>query len=132
MLSANLELREFPPFARVLLGGPDRNQYAAVNFGLMTVYQLIRDQTIRSQACSAVMLMIPRLEKDDWRIDDGCDNRTFVSPLLRAALLRGAATIDPIRYPPGYQNRRNSICDCPRRHCCTTRTTRPMCSPSPA
>lgn len=87
----------------VWLGGPDRNHYAAVNFGLMTVYQLIRDQTIRSQVSNSVMLMISRLQKDDWRIDDGYGNRTFVSPLLRAALLRGAATIDPAHYYPEFE-----------------------------
>ncbi len=87
----------------VWLGGPDRNHYAAVNFGLMTVYQLIRDQTIRSQVSNSVMLMISRLEKDDWRIDDGYGHRTFVSPLLRAALLRGAATISPVRYYAEYE-----------------------------
>lgn len=87
------------PFGQeVWLGGPDRNHYAAVNFGLMTVYQLIRDQTIRSQVSNSVLLMVSRLEKDAWRIDDGYGNRTFVSPLLRAALLRSAATIEPGRY----------------------------------
>lgn len=92
------------PFGQeVWLGGPDRNHYAAVNFGLMTVYQLIRDQTIRSQVSNSVMLMVSRLEKDDWRIDDGYGNRTFVSPLLRAALLRGAATIDPAHYYPEFE-----------------------------
>jgi len=91
------------PFGKeVWLGGPDRNHYAAVNFGLLTVYQLIRDQAIRSQVSNSVMLMISRLQKDDWRIDDGYGNRTFVSPLLRAALLRGAATIDPAHHYPEY------------------------------
>lgn len=86
----------------VWLGGPSRDHYAAVNFGLMTVYQLVRDQGIRSQISNSITLIMDRLERDDWRIDDGQGNRTFLSPLLRTALLRSAATINPVRFRKAF------------------------------
>ncbi len=87
----------------VWLGGPSRDHYAAVNYGLMTTYQLVRDQTIRSQISNTVTLILNRLEMDGWRIDDGQGNRTYVPPLLQAALLRSAATINPARYRKEFE-----------------------------
>ena len=91
--------------SEVWLGGPSRDHYAAVNYGLMTTYQLVRDQTIRSQISNTVTLMLNRLEKDGWRIDDGQGNRTYVTPLLQAALLRSGATINPARFRKEFELR---------------------------
>lgn len=87
----------------IWLGGPSRDHYAAVNYGLMTVYQLVRDQTIRSQVSNTMTLILDRLEKDGWRIDDGQGNRVFVSPLLQTALLRSGATLNPNRFRKAFE-----------------------------
>ncbi len=87
----------------VWLGGPSREHYAAVNFGLMTVYQLVRDQAIRSQISNSVAMIIDRLERDGWRIDDGQGNRIFLTPLLHTALLRSAATVNPARFRKAFE-----------------------------
>jgi hypothetical protein len=89
----------------VWLSGPSRDHYAAVNFGLMTVFQLVRDQAIRSQISNSVTLIIDRLERDGWRIDDGHGNRTFLTPLLHTALLRSAATINPGRFRKEFETK---------------------------
>lgn len=83
----------------VWLGGPSREQYSGVNFGLMWVYLLVQRETaIRARAAGAIELMLERLEQDDGRIDDGQGNRTFVTPLLETTLLRSGATVNATKY----------------------------------
>ncbi len=89
----------------IWLGGPSRDHYAAVNFGLMTVYQLVRDQTIRSQVSNSMTLLLDRLDRDGWRIDDGRGHRTFVTPLLQTALLRSGTTLNPGRFRRLYESK---------------------------
>ena len=71
----------------VWLGGPSRDQYAALNFGFVTVLQLVRrDVRIRQRVATNVTLMLDRIEDDGGRMDDGHGHVTFITPALHAAL----------------------------------------------
>ena len=82
----------------VWLGGPSRDAYAAVNFGLASTWQQIRDPSIRSRASNIVCRLLNRIIEDDWQLNDGQGHVTFITPALSAALLRTGATIRPDLY----------------------------------
>ena len=87
----------------VWLGVPNRQDYSAVNLGLATTWFYIRDAKIRGQVSNLVLQVVRRLEFDGWRIDDGKGHVTFADPLLAAAWLRTAATIQPRDYGEKYE-----------------------------
>ncbi len=93
----------------VWLGGPDRVDYSGVNLGLATAWYYIRDPKIRGQISNIVQLVVGRMEEDGWRLDDGKGNVTFVDPILAAAWLRTAATVDPRRFGSRYEQRVTDI-----------------------
>lgn len=93
----------------VWLGGPSRVDYAGVNLGLATAWYYIRDAKIRGQISNVVQLVVGRMEEDDWRLDDGKSDVTFVDPVLAAAWLRTAATVDPRRFAMKYEGRVGDI-----------------------
>ncbi|HTH48595.1 MAG TPA: hypothetical protein VMB21_13870 [Candidatus Limnocylindria bacterium] len=88
------------------LGGPSRDQYAALNFGFVTIWQLVRnDLRIRQRIATNVILMLDRIEADGGRLDDGQGHITFVTPALGAALWRTGVTISPDRFGAAYDRR---------------------------
>lgn len=89
----------------VWLGGPTREDYAGVNLGLATAWFYLRDPKIRGQISNIVQLVVSRMEEDSWKLDDGKGHVTFVDPLLTAAWLRTAATVDPKRFGEKYDRR---------------------------
>ena len=96
----------------VWLGGPSRDQYAALNFGFVTVWQLARnDLRIRQRIATNVTLMLDRIEADGGRLDDGHGHVTFLTPALGAALLRTGATVRPDRYLATYDRRARDFFD---------------------
>ena len=96
----------------VWLGGPSRDQYAALNFGFVTVWQLVRnDLRIRQRIATNVTLMLERIEADGGRLDDGQGNVTFITPALGAALLRSGATVRPDRFTAAYDRRVRDLLD---------------------
>jgi len=86
----------------VWLGSPTREDYAGVNLGLATAWFYLRDAKIRGQISNVVQLVVSRMEEDSWRLDDGKGHVTFADPLLVAAWLRTAATVDPRRFGEKY------------------------------
>jgi len=89
--------------ALVWLGGTTRDQYAGLNFGLGMVHKLARDPAIRNRCARAIGLILDRLAEDDWRIDEGDGRVTFVTPLLKTALLCTGAAVDPRRFLALYK-----------------------------
>ena len=98
----------------VWLGGPSRDQYAALNFGFVTVWHLIySDPQLRQRLATNITLMLDRIEADGGRLDDGHGHATFVTPTLAAALWRTGATMRPDRYARGYDQRVREFLDLP-------------------
>ncbi len=96
----------------VWLGGPSRDQYAAMNFGFVTVWQLARrDVRIRQRVATNVTLMLDRIEADGGRLDDGHGHVTFITPVRAAALLRTGATVNPDRFAKAYDQRARGFLD---------------------
>ncbi len=87
----------------VWLGGTTRDQYAGLNFGLGMLNKLVRDPAISNRCARAIGLMLNRLVTDDWRINEGDGRVTFVSPLLKTALLCTGASVDSRRYLALYR-----------------------------
>ncbi len=87
------------------LGGPTRDAYAAVNLGLASTWQQIRDPSIRSRASNIVCRLLNRIIDDGWQLNDGQGHVTFVTPALAAALLRTGATIRPDLYGRLFEQR---------------------------
>ncbi len=87
----------------VWLGGAGRDDYAAINFGLGLVNSRVRDPVIRERSTRAIRAILSRLESDAWRIDDGHGSQTFLSPLLRAALLSSGTYADSRKYTGMYK-----------------------------
>lgn len=88
---------------QVWIGGASRETYSAVILGLATVHKRIREPRIRQRASNLIDQIIVRLEQDDWRITDGKQQLEFVTPLLRAAILRAGASANPGRYTKKYE-----------------------------
>lgn len=98
----------------VWLGGPSRDQYAALNFGFVTIWHLLySDPRIRQRIATNVTLLLDRIVADGGRLDDGRGHVTFVTPALAAALWRTGATVRPDRYTPGYDQRVREFLDLP-------------------
>ncbi len=96
----------------VWLGGPSRDQYAALNFGFVTVWQLVRnDLRIRQRVATNITLMLERIEADGGRLDDGKGNLTFITPALGTALFRTGATVRPDLYAAAYDRRVRDLLD---------------------
>jgi hypothetical protein len=89
----------------VWLGGPSPEVYAGVNLGLAAVQQIVREPAIRERTSNIVERIVVRLVADHWRLDDGRGHTNFTTPLLAAALLRTAASVDPKRFGAMYQSR---------------------------
>jgi hypothetical protein len=87
---------------QVWIGGTSRETYSAVIMGLATVHKRIREPKIRQRASNLIDQIIVRLDKDDWRITDGRGHVDFVTPLLKAAILRAGASINSDRYGQRY------------------------------
>ena len=88
----------------VWLGGPNRDDYAAVNLGLATAWFYLRDAKMRGQISNLVVEVVGRMETDGWRLDDGKGNVTFADPMLVTAWLRTAATVHPKAYAEKYDH----------------------------
>ena len=98
----------------VWLGGPSRDQYAALNLGFVTVWQLVRnDAKIRERVAAAATLLLDRLQTDGWRLDDGQGQVTFITPALGTALLRTGATVRPDRFTKPYEQRARGFLELP-------------------
>lgn len=98
-----------PGAGQVWLAGPSTEAYAGLNLGLALTHKLIRDLRTRQAITNIVESMMTRLNTDGWRLDDGKGNVTFVDPLLRAALLRTAATLNGDRYGREYEARLKDV-----------------------
>lgn len=98
-----------PGSGQVWLAGPSPEAYAGLNLGLALTHKLIRDLRTRQMITNIVESMMTRLEADGWRLNDGKGNVTFVDPLLRAALLRTAATLNADRYGREYESRLKDV-----------------------
>lgn len=97
----------------VWLGGPSRDAVAALNYGLMTAHLQIREAALRARIAGAMGLILDRLEADQWRMDDGHGNVTFVPPLLRTTLLRSGATLTPLRHAKAYDEQAKLLLSTP-------------------
>lgn len=95
----------------VWLGNTSRDQYAALNLGLGTTFDLVRDVKIRERITTLVNLILRRLIADRWLIDDGQGNRTFVTPLLATALLRTGVTVNSQEYLSLYEDSARKLSD---------------------
>ena len=82
----------------VWLGEPSREAYAAINLGLASTWQQVRDASIRNRASNIVCRILKRISDDGWQLNDGQGHVTFLTPSLTAALLRSGATIRPDLY----------------------------------
>lgn len=98
-----------PAAGQVWLAGPSTEAYAGLNLGLALTHKLIRDLRTRQLITNIVGSMMTRLATDGWRLNDGRGNETFVDPLLRAALLRTAATLNADRYGDEYEARLKEV-----------------------
>ena len=98
----------------VWLGGPSRDQYAALNLGFATVWKLVRnDARIRQRIATNITLILDRIEADQGRLDDGHGHLTFVTPALAAALFRTGATVNPDRFGKAYELHAREFLDLP-------------------
>ena len=98
----------------VWLGGPSRDQHAALNLGFAAVWQFVRnDPKIRERVAAAAILVIDRLETDKWLLDDGRGNVTFVTPALATAVLRTGAVVRPDRFAALYVQKTRAFLDLP-------------------
>lgn len=98
----------------VWLGGPSRDQYAALNLGLVTVWQLVRgDPRIRQRITNDITLVLDRIEADHDRLDDGQGHVTFLTPALATALYRTGATLQPDRFGAAYDRHSRSLLELP-------------------
>ena len=98
----------------VWLGGPSRDPYAALNLGFAAVWQFVRnDPKIRERVTAAAVQVIERLQADQWLLDDGRGNVTFVTPALAAAVLRTGAVVRPDRFAALYVQKTRAFLDLP-------------------
>lgn len=98
----------------VWLGGTSRDEYAGLNFGLVTVWQLVRsDPRIRQRITNDITLVLDRLEADHERIDDGQGHVTFLTPALATALYRTGASLRPDRYGVAYDRHARTFLELP-------------------
>jgi hypothetical protein len=98
----------------VWLGGPSRDQYAALNLGFAAVWQFVRnDPKIRERVTAAAVQVVERLQADKWLLDDGRGNVTFVTPALAAAVLRTGAAVRPDRYAALYDQKTRAFLELP-------------------
>jgi hypothetical protein len=97
----------------VWLGNTSRDNYAGLNLGLITSWQLVRDQAIRGRIATNISVMLDRLIADQWRLNDGHSNTTFCTPLLAAAVLRAGASVEPRRYQALYEEKVREAMDVP-------------------
>ncbi len=95
----------------VWLGNTTRDSYAALNLGLGTTFDLVRDIKIRERVTALTTLILGRLIEDRWIIDDGHGNRTFVTTMLATALLRTGATVNSRTYLSLYEDSARKLSD---------------------
>lgn len=88
---------------QVWLGGTPRETYSALFLGLSSVHKRVREPRIRTRTSNIVEAIVHRLEEDHWRIRDGKGHEAFVTPLLKAAILRTAASVRPEAYLRHYE-----------------------------
>lgn len=89
----------------VWLGEPSREAYAAINLGLASTWQQVRDASIRNRASNIVCRILKRISDDGWQLNDGQGHVTFLTPSLTAALLRSGATIRPDLYGKLFESK---------------------------
>ena len=92
------------------LGNQQRDAFICVNFGLATTLAKVDDTSIRNKISSLIDRMVQRMKDDAvlgiWLIDDGhrgsIFEKPYVTPLMKAALLRTAATTNPQKWADEY------------------------------
>lgn len=88
----------------IWIGTTSRDTYEGLNFGLATTHRLVRDVQVRNSVSNIIDKVLGRLESDNWRINNGRGEITFVPPLLKAGLLRTGATLQPARFQAAYKD----------------------------
>jgi hypothetical protein len=98
---------------QVWLAGVSRENYTGLLLGLATVQKYVRETKTRSRVSNIVEGIVTRFTEDHWRLRDGKGQEAYISPLLAAAALRVASSINTNRYLKEYEVRARDLIDLP-------------------